>query len=375
MNNTYKKPLCMNPFEGLIVEAHGGAKPCPPYLPKSADINIFNYHTHHEILELQKAHLEDQELPYGCRVCKTNEEKYGSSLRFSKPIKNKDYNIGDFNNGSILISTSNSCNLKCLPCSYSSFPRLRELIEIKILSTEHDMGHFEISQQNREEVLNLIEKYNYTTVSILGGEPFYDKVTFNFINDLIQRGWSKNLTLYFTTNATHIDSKKIEKIQNNFKHFEIDCSIDGVSKVNDYLRYPSRWDQILTGINTLRSLNQPFNVRTAFSNLALLRYPDLILWCLDNNIENIYLCSVDNPEIMNPQRLPIGLSDHLRRKYELLQNLNINDITKMSIQAATGYANNLDETGFSESLEFFKRHDQHRGNKLLEVFPELIPYV
>jgi hypothetical protein len=84
---------------------------------------------------------------------------------------------------------------------------------------------------------------------------------------------------------------------------------------------------------------------------------------------------VDDPEIMNPQRLPLGLVDHLRKKYEVLQNLPVNNTTKMSIQAATGYATNLDETGFAESLDFFKRHDQHRGTDLLTVFPELAPYV
>jgi hypothetical protein len=372
--NSNKKPLCVNPFEGMIIDEYGRAKPCPPYLP-SSDINIYNYFTNEEVLELQRVHLQGKELPHQCRVCKTNEEKYGSSLRFSKTAKNKDYNVGDFDDGTILISTSNACNLKCLPCSYSSFPRIKELIEIKVLNKNQDIGLIDISQDKRGKILEIIEKYNFTTISLLGGEPFYDKVTFQFIDDLIQSGLAKNLKLYFTTNATNINASKVEKIQNNFKNFEIDCSIDGVGEVNDYLRYPSRWDQIMSGINILRNLNQPFNVRTAFSNLALLRYPDLILWCLENSIDNIYLCSVDDPEIMNPQRLPLGLSDHLHKKYRLLENLDVNSTTKMSIEAATGYANNLDETGFTESVDFFKRHDQHRGQDLLKVFTELGPYV
>jgi hypothetical protein len=370
-----KKPLCVNPFEGIIIDEFGGAKPCPPYLANSNDINVLNYYQHPEILELQRAHLEDNELPSVCRTCKTNEEKYGSSLRFSKTARDIEYKVGQFDQGTILISTSNACNLKCLPCSYSSFPRIKELIEIKVLQPYQDIGLIDLSDNKMERILEIIEKYNYTTVSLLGGEPFYDKVTFRMIDQLINRGLSKKLKLYFTTNTTNINPAKIEKIQNNFKDFEIDCSIDGVGEVNDYLRYPSRWDQILNGISILRNLNQPFNIRTAFSNLALLRYPDLILWCLENNIKNIYLCSVDDPEIMNPQRLPLGLAESLRKKYEVLAKLDVNNTTKMSIQAATGYATNLDETGFSKSLEFFRKHDQHRGNNLVEVFPELKPYV
>lgn len=373
MNN--KKPLCSNPFEGIIIDEYGRAKPCPPYLPTSKNINIFNYYKHPEILELQRAHLEDNELPYECRVCKTNEEKYGSSLRFSKPPMQDNYSVGEFDSGTILISTSNACNLKCLPCSYASYPRIKELIEIKIFNKHQDIGLIDISQDEQNRILDIIEKYNYTTVSLLGGEPFYDKVTFKFIDQLIQRGLSKKLKLYFTTNATNINAAKVERIQDSFREFEIDVSIDGVAEVNEYLRYPSKWSQILSGINTLTNCNQKFNVRTAFSNLALLRYPDLILWCLDNKIENIYLCSVDDPEIMNPQRLPLGLGDQLRKKYEILQSLDVNNTTRMSIDAATGYANNLDETGFNESLEFFKRHDAHRSKNLLDIFPELIPYV
>ncbi len=370
-----KKPLCVNPYEGMIIDEYGRAKPCPPYLPSSSDINIYNYFTHPEILELQRAHLEDEELPYQCRVCKTNEEKYGSSLRFSKNIKDKNYKVGDFDDGTILISTSNACNLKCLPCSYSSFPRIKELIEIKVLNKNQDIGLIDISQDKRDKILEIIEQYNFSTVSLLGGEPFYDKVTFQFIEELIQRGLSKKIKLYFTTNATNIKADRVTRIQENFKDFDIDVSIDGVNEVNDYLRYPSRWGQILTGIDILKNCNQQFNIRTAFSNLSLLRYPDLITWALQNDIENLYLCSVDDPEIMNPQRLPLGLSDHLHKKYEMLQNLSVNNTTKMSIEAATGYATNLDESGFAESLGFFKRHDQHRGTDLLTVFPELTPYV
>lgn len=373
MNN--KKPLCVNPFEGMIVDEYGRAKPCPPYLPTSENININNYYSHPEILELQRAHLEDDELPFGCRICKTNEEKYGSSLRFSKHTRQRDYNVGEFDNGTILISTSNACNLKCLPCSYASYPRIKELIEIKVFDKKQDIGLIDISNKNQNKLLDIIEKYNYTTVSLLGGEPFYDKVTFKFIDQLIERGLAQKLKLYFTTNATNVNAAKVEQIQNNFKEFEIDVSIDGVAQVNEYLRYPSKWNQILNGIDILKKCNQKFNVRTAFSNLALLRYPDLILWCLENNIENIYLCSVDDPEIMNPQRLPLALADHLRKKYEVLQTLDVNNTTRMSIEAATGYASNLDETGFQDSLDFFKRHDVHRNKSLIEVFPELAPYV
>lgn len=370
-----KKPMCVAPFEDILIDVSNRVKPCSVYISKT-HLDINNYFDSEEIKELQRVHLFDDVLPDQCSVCANNEAKFGGSLRDSKQVHDyRNYNIGKFFLKSILIQTSNACNLKCLPCDYASFPRLIELINLNYIPSESNIGLVKFNSNSFSRVLDIIEKYNVSRVSILGGEPFYDKVTFEFVDELIKSGLSKNLTLHFTTNLTNIKSKKIEDIKKSFNEFIMDCSIDGVGVVNEYLRFPSKWNEILNGLKILKDLNQSFNIRTAFSNLALLRYPELITWALENNLDNLYLCSVDDPKIMNPQRLPIGLQELVNKKYESLINLDVDEITKQSVIVATGYAANLDETDFSKSLEFFKTHDKHRGTNLLEVFPELTPYV
>ena len=371
-----KKPMCVAPFENILIDAYKRVKPCPVFKPKT-NLTIENYFNSDEIREIQTAHLLNKSLPDQCSVCARNESNFGGSLRDSKQVvyDHRVYNVGEFFLESILIQTSNACNLKCMPCDYASFPRLKELVELKFIPQGSDIGLIKFDSNAFSSLVEIIEKYKVANVLILGGEPFYDKVTFEFVDELIKSGLSKNLTLHFTTNLTNINNKKVENIKKTFKDFILDCSVDGVGLVNEYLRYPSKWKEILSGIKILNDLDQRFNIRTAFSNLVLLKYPELILWALENNLGNLYLCSVDNPEIMNPHRLPIGLQDEINKKYEKLQNLKVDIVTKQSIVAATGYAANLDETDFNKSLEFFKKHDTHRGTNLLEVFPELKPYV
>lgn len=373
---TNRKPTCIAPFENILIDVYERVKPCSVYKPKT-HLNINNYFDSEEIKELQRAHLFDDVLPEQCSVCANNEANFGGSLRDSKQVvyDYRNYNVGKFFLESILIQTSNACNLRCMPCDYASFPRLKELEDLKYIPRGSNIGLVKFNSNSFSSLLNILENYNVLRISILGGEPFYDKVTFEFVDELIKSNLSKNLTLHFTTNLTNLNSKKIEDIKKSFQDFILDCSIDGVGVVNEYLRFPSKWNEILNGLKMLKDLNQSFNIRTAFSNLALLRYPELITWALENNLDNLYLCSVDDPKIMNPQRLPIGLQDLVNKKYESLLNLDVDEITKQSIEVAMGYATNLDETDFKKSLEFFKKHDTHRGTNLLEVFPELKPYV
>lgn len=373
MNN---KPLCMAPFTNLLVDSNENIKPCPVYQPKSA-LNINNYFNSEEIKELQYNLIHNDTLPNQCQVCKNNETEYGSSLRVTKQKLDTDqriYEPGNFHIDVILVSTSNACNLKCMPCSYSSYPRIKELADLDFVPAA-GARLFYLDRKNFSWVADIIERYNISVISLMGGEPFYDKVTMDLIDELINRGLSTKLQLNLTTNATNLNQQKIEKIKKSYKKFELDCSVDGVEAVHEYLRYPSKWNQILQSLKILKDLDQTFNIRTAFSNLVLLRYPDLVMWALENNIQNLYLCSVDDPVIMNPQRLPIGLQDYINKKYEQLKYLNVSTTTKESIKAATGYAANLNEHGFKGSLEFFYKHDKHRGNSLLEVFQELKPYV
>lgn len=371
-----KKPMCVAPFENILIDVYKRVKPCSVYKSKT-QLTIDNYFDSKELKELQKAHLYNDKLPEQCSVCENNEANFGGSLRDSKQVAYDDrvYSVGEFFLESILIQTSNACNLRCMPCEYASFPRLKELEDLKYITQGNNIGLVKFDSNSFLSLISIIEKYNVLKISILGGEPFYDKVTFEFVDLLISSGISKNLILHFTTNLTNINSKKVEDIKKSFKNFILDCSIDGVGIVNEYLRYPSKWGEIINGIKILRDLDQTFNIRTAFSNLALLRYPELIIWSLENNLDNLYLCSVDDPKIMNPQRLPIGLQDLVNKKYESLLSLDVDEITKQSINVALSYASNLNGDGFDESLNFFLKHDKFRGNNILDVFPELKPYV
>ena len=133
----------------------------------------------------------------------------------------------------------NYCNLKCRTCANDLSTTWSE--DEKILS-----GHYE-DRVVRNSVLNINkfwQKEDFKHVELIkftGGEPMIHPNFLNLIEDIINAGNSENTTLQIYTNASWIPKEKILNKLNVFKQIEIYLSIDGTKKVNDYIRFPSKW--------------------------------------------------------------------------------------------------------------------------------------
>lgn len=219
--------------------------------------------------------LEQNIWPEACVKCKLDEE----SNRQSQRTKPASYGPGITH---LDLRFSNSCNLSCSMCWPGSSSKLVE--EHKSLGNLSPWGSVEFSLVNWYEedlVEELIKSVpDLKEVYLTGGEPFMVKGILDFLRKL-----DENVTLRFNTNAT-IYNEKIFKELKRFKNINISFSIDGVGRVNDYIRWGSEWKNIEYNVNKYRELDGFFSVSSVVQILNILYIDELKEWTKNQNLEH-----------------------------------------------------------------------------------------
>lgn len=143
----------------------------------------------------------------------------------------------------IELSIDNICNLECKMCDnrYST----------KLFNRDVFMK-YEIHKKLEPNFkkFDTVDFSNLEYVKILGGEPFITPNFIKFIEYLIARTTPSNITIEIATNGTRIPNTNLIEKLNKFKHIDINVSLDGVDKSNDYQRMGSSYQQVLK--NTIK---------------------------------------------------------------------------------------------------------------------------
>lgn len=368
--------FCSLPFvEVQSIDGQHGL-PCCVFRAASP-IPLDTYFNNTEILSAKKQLLTGQ-APSQCSRCVQSEKETGHSFRtitetFHKKESEKIQLINDpnyFKIKNVSFITSNICNLKCLPCSHSSYTRDLELSKL-------GLSNFTPILKKHTDFKNMLS-LDFEKLTILGGEPFYDQITFEFLKVLVNQGKSKNIQVDLNTNMTAITQDKMEFLVSNFRKIMIKGSIDGIGLVNNYLRYPSKWADIENSINIVRSFPAAdLIVTTALSNLSLIKYYELIRWA-SNTKTNLFITPVTNPVVMRTSLIPPEIKKDLLNIYRSLKVElagKLWDRTEVCLDTCINICSSeSDMTDWPAFLEWIGKHDKLRGTCLTDVFPELLDY-
>jgi hypothetical protein len=101
-----------------------------------------------------------------------------------------------------------------------------------------------------DEIVNIP---NLKYIHFLGGETLYDPAFYVICEKLIAAGVAKNIIIGTTTNGTLYD-ERIKYLIKQFKEFHLGISIESVTSLNDYIRYPGKIDNIKSNIERFLEL-------------------------------------------------------------------------------------------------------------------------
>lgn len=360
-------PLCYAPWANVNISPQGTISPCCKFRTQfySQTFNIQNdtldEYRDSNFLEEVKRTLDQNIWPIGCQRCQLEEQNNIRSMRQNNNKQWEETFEDSWTTASIAFG--NTCNLKCITCNpYSSSKWYEEHKQIYNTDTKP------VKFYKKNFVNTLVNNApNLTHLDISGGEPFLSGV--NEQKDLLDRyvksGQSKNITLHYTSNATVFPDNEWWDVWKNFKQVEIQLSIDGVGAHNEYIRYPSNWDQTLANVNDFlnsKTDNLKLSVSHTVSAYNIFYLDEFFAWCYSIGLPKPWLGQVDTPVHMKPTVWP-------DKKFIIAR------LMKSKYLDVRIWAKLLESTDNSIHFETFKNkiieHDNYRGTDFLSTFPEL----
>lgn len=268
---TDKSIFCALAFGSASINAYGDYIPC-------CNIHIDKWNMRLREGETELANLDPKdrineydlkdvrnklingEWPQPCYKCKDAESLGAPSTRTIWNDGLKQYDIPmvehvDPNDIRFLdLTISTKCNSKCMTCG----PDLSDFWEQEYWETwkvkEHQRPTRSRNCINIEDAEKLTRDFpNVRRVAFVGGEPTIADSHHAYLKLLVENGNSKEISLSYVTNLTGLSNELIALWQ-NFKAVHVSVSVDAYGKVNEYVRYPFKWEKIEANMRKISAL-------------------------------------------------------------------------------------------------------------------------
>lgn len=236
-----------------------------------------------------------------------------------------------------------TCNLKCVMCSpHDSSRWLQDHSKLVAKTTSKlvlkqiawDTNEFNNEWYERPEFWDEVFEQipNITQLYFAGGEPLMIKEHRKFLDEIIRRGYAKNISLRYNSNGIFVN-EDIINVWSQFKQVRYAFSIDAIGDRNYYIRYPAKWSDVERSLELMD--NAPDNIHCsiacAVQVLNIKHLIDFAKWKLSHGFKKINKFKVDDYEsgggIINLHLIyiPTFLSARIlptEDKLELVQQFN-----------------------------------------------------
>lgn len=156
------------------------------------------------------------------------------------------------------IDLGNTCNSACIMCDPTASSRLvadyKKLTKLdsKLFAEPVPYRSWTEDQQVVDRFVQELQTFPYLRyIHFLGGETLYNQAFY----DICEHLDGQDLIVGTTTNGTIYD-ERIEQLIPKFQEFHLGISIESVTDLNDYVRYPGPTKQILENIKKFVALRE-----------------------------------------------------------------------------------------------------------------------
>lgn len=338
--------------------------------------------------------------PAACENCKIAEAAGVNSMRTIWNSGLEDYDIPaseivDPNDIVYLdLTFSTKCNSKCMTCNSDLSDFWEE--EDKYIWNEPRVQKNRICIKD-ETAVKLAEQFpNVNRINFVGGEPTISDEHVNFLHSLVETRKSNNIALGYVTNLAGINTSLMD-LWENFKEIGISVSIDGVGKVNEYIRYPIKWDKTDNNLRRYLQLMVDHRARYMFglsctvSMFNAIQCIDLMEYWIDlitelnlNPDVGIFLNRVSYPDwltvdLLSMEYRQIGI-DRAKLLLEKIQKYDdthedpINIGSRQSVELLISWLSEpqlVDSEKLKKCKHFITSSDKFRNRHLRDYIPEL----
>lgn len=226
-------------------------------LPLTKINEITNWKKDKKFSEIRDKMLKGELIEKNCNTCYKHEEKDIPWIRYHETlewvIRMRYKSIKDLEKISAPlyyeIRSSNKCNIKCRTCE----PSFSHLIE-KEYNDSKDKQFKNLAIAKRWSEMTTFDTINFDHIKrlyVAGGEPTILPEFYKFLNKCIYMK-KTDFDFRINTNAVKINDKLFQLFK-NFKNLGFSCSIDGTSRVNEYIRWGTNSEKQIENIHQLHA--------------------------------------------------------------------------------------------------------------------------
>ena len=240
---------------------------------------------------------------------------------------------------SLELRLGNHCNLKCNMCWGYSSSRINSerlhLLQSKDKDmpswlfdmwypSEYDISKIDMMWHENPKFLENFKKVapKLKRLYVTGGEPSIIEANTKIINHLIDIG-NKECHVSFTTNLIVWNEDLYEKLE-FFDRSEVQVSVDGYRKSQEYIRYGSDWRTVSDNFKKLIKLPDKvriqvynvFQIYNMFETYKLMKWMDSLSTrgVLKRNV-GFYSILIDQPLYLRTNVMPWSIRDKAMRLY------------------------------------------------------------
>jgi sulfatase maturation enzyme AslB (radical SAM superfamily) len=261
------------------------------------------------------------------------------------------------------IRNTNLCNLKCRYCGPHFSSQWAD--ELGMLPS--------IVNQDIADYKQLLITDSLHWMYFTGGEPLIIGEHWQLLEELIDLGRAKHITLMYNTNLTTIKykDKDIIDIWKQFKKVTIHCSIDAVGKPLEYIRSGTSWDKIKSNLEYLLECSKKSNISISIGpvlNILNVWFIDELYKYAKSHNLSVNLNVLTGPDYLALDVVPDSLkAQALEKINKLSAEYNINNNTAIHIKNLIN--NNVNQFLFRQTVSHILLLDSMRGEKLFDLLP------
>lgn len=291
------------------------------------------------------------------------------------------------------IDLGNYCNSSCVFCDPDSSSKLAtEFKKLKLIESTPKKSWTQDPELLDKFIQSVCKLPNIQYMHFIGGETLITPAFKHIVKALIDNGVSNTISLGFTTNLTVWDDELINLFK-QFSQIHVGLSVETMTAVNDYVRYPSQIDQVKTILDRWVSVSAENNwlvqLRITPTCLTIDSLDTVYSYAYERNI-GVESCNfIANPAFMRPSVLPDTVRQSIISRLKLwvqqhrtqstdqliVNTRDPNNAKQHIVQDAESYINYLqnepDESHRAPALvEYLKKLESNRGNSVLDYLPQ-----
>ncbi len=354
-------------------------------------------------------------IPASCRKC-FNEEQNGivSKRQWETKVWEERLDIPSIvsktaDDGSLPVDIpyfdlrlGNVCQLKCIMCSphdSSSWIKEWKIQYPKYNLVREDQGwdpSFDYTWYQKGSFIDTMKSQvkNIKELYFAGGEPLMIPEHYKILEFMVDSGHAENCIIRYNSNGLRLPPK-LFALWEKFKEIRFNFSIDAYGDKNEYIRFPSKWNEIEANLRLLDETgpNVIVNIASAVQLLNVPYMAEFADWKLEQNFKKINRPPfgagiigthlVYYPSYLNVRVLPNEVKQIVKQRIDGFldrQKFNLefdrSPVGRVRWEGLVKYMMQEDWSNKVPALvEYLEITDKQRGLDFRKTFPELGQFI